>query len=793
MPLPIRDGNQSLTTLSTIVVGNAHIPAHTVVSLGSQAITDIATAVSGVELGPNTISALENISVTFGVGTSITIGNVVSVTGGLTDAELRASSVTIGGSVSVSNFPATQAVTFGQASVTFGISTITGSVSVLNLPATQSVTFTQASVTFGQAGVTFGTAVITGSTSIIGTPSVTFGQAVVSASNIGNLNDSVGTDGGTPASTKFIKIGGHQDGQNQVEHIVHVSAGGAMKVDASDSSVTFGAIRGTVTVGNSITISSLPAISGTVTANILGKAWEEGTILIPDIKAHGMTGVGSFTVVGPNYENPENNPPIHIMGAVTIGSALPAGTNQIGVVTIGGGTVTIGAGTAQIGSVTASISGTVPISISSVTVGNSVTIGSLPAISGTVTVGNTVTIAGTVTANVFGYSDNETSYQPIPVVPWDEGVSGGRAVVVKVEQTGVGAIPVSGTVTANVADPSNVIPSGVEAGIQAYASDLANDPLPISGTVTANAVGYDYANQVELRIPVSDSSGSVLASIVDFNGSVIVPISGTVTANVSIFDPQNSGTNIAFSEDQGVVPNYGLQVGFVESGGDYKLAGSLSPFPISGTVTANVFGQNANNVGVNVQIPVIAFDEEISSAGVAYVVPVQISNADGTIGSNNSLQISGTVTANNLSQDIYDAGNDWRLTRSAIHLSIGGGEWQEVGGSNGAENPLPISGTVTVGAVPNGSLTTRFDSTTTANSAQLSSAVTNSNRKYLLIQNVTTSANIVTIGIGFSPTTTQGIQLSAGAGITFESSYIPTGAVYFLSSVTASPITIIEA
>jgi hypothetical protein len=58
------------------------------------------------------------------------------------------------------------------------------------------------------------------------------------------------------------------------------------------------------------------------------------------------------------------------------------------------GTVTIGAGTAQIGSVTASISGTVPISISSVTVGNSVTIGSLPAISGTVTA-NTFALQGT--------------------------------------------------------------------------------------------------------------------------------------------------------------------------------------------------------------------------------------------------------------------------------------------------------------------------------------------------------------------------------------------------------------
>jgi len=96
------------------------------------------------------------------------------------------------------------------------------------------------------------------------------------------------------------------------------------------------------------------------------------------------------------------------------------------------GTVTIGTGTAQIGSVTASISGTVPVSISSVTIGSCVTHGvtianssitvngtffqatqpvslaTLPAlVSGTaqigsVTVGNTVTIAGTVTANPTG-------------------------------------------------------------------------------------------------------------------------------------------------------------------------------------------------------------------------------------------------------------------------------------------------------------------------------------------------------------------------------------------------------
>ncbi|NBW19924.1 MAG: hypothetical protein EBR82_69325 [Caulobacteraceae bacterium] len=93
--------------------------------------------------------------------------------------------------------------------------------------------------------------------------------------------------------------------------------------------------------------------------------------------------------------------------------------------------------------------------------------------------------------------------------------------------------------------------------------------------------------------------------------------------------------------------------------------------------------------------------------------------------------------------------------------------------------------------MPSGALTTRFGSITTANTAQLTSAVTNTSRKYLLVQNIATST--VTIGIGFAPTTTQGIQLTAGAGITFESSYIPTGAVWVLSSVTASNYTILEA
>ena len=124
-------------------------------------------------------------------------------------------------------------------------------------------------------------------------------------------------------------------------------------------------------------------ISGTVTASNLTSALAVYTGGNSDIS------VNIKSVGGQSFGQGQTWVPV----AIAEGS-LPAGTNRIGVVTIGAGTVTIGAGTAQIGSVTASISGTVPISISSVTIGNSVTIGSLPAISGTVTanIGNAVVI-----------------------------------------------------------------------------------------------------------------------------------------------------------------------------------------------------------------------------------------------------------------------------------------------------------------------------------------------------------------------------------------------------------------
>lgn len=221
-----------------------------------------------------------------------------------------------------------------------------------------------------------------------------------------------------------------------------------------------------------------------------------------------------------------------------------------------------------------------------------------------------------------------------------------------------------------------------------------------------------------------------------------VTIGGTVTVGNSI--TIGSLPDIAI----GISPVYdsgddSLNVNIKNIGGGASLSPS-NTFPISGTVT----------VGNSVTI-----------GSFATSVTARLINPAGT-----AVTYAEVGTAGNPSIDV---------------LSV-------QGVSGGTAVPISIS-SVTIGAVPSGTLTTRFGSCTTANTAQISSAVTNTGRKYLLIQNVTTSSNVITIGVGFTPTTTQGIQLSAGAGITFESSYIPTGAVYILSSVTASPFTILEA
>jgi len=170
----------------------------------------------------------------------------------------------------------------------------------------------------------------------------------------------------------------------------------------------------------------------------------------------------------------------------------------------------------------------------------------------------------------------------------------------------------------------------------------------------------------------------------------------------------------------------------------------------------------------------------------------------------NHIIASGTVTANVPNIQVCTQGS--AVQSSAIQTALGvintnnnsqvlavfGSEVVDGEGTSAfVQIRNQISGTVTIGSIPNGALTTRFGSITTANTAFATTAVTNTSRKYLIIQNI--ASTVITVGIGFTPTTTQGIQLVAGATITYDGNYIPTGAVRILSSVTASNFTVLEA
>ena len=226
--------------------------------------------------------------------------------------------------------------------------------------------------------------------------------------------------------------------------------------------VTVGAaITGTVTVGNfpatqAVSLASVPthAISGTVTANILSlpdnatgffgdghnnlhTLFESGSLVVSPIS--GTVTVGNtVTIAGTVTANPTGTQTI--AGTVTVGntvsfisvanddelvanissaiinSPLPAGTNRIGVVTIGAGSVTIGAGTAQIGSVTASISGTVPVSGTFFQATQPVSLATLPTLAaGTAQIGSvTASLAISSTAITSGSFASLTSATLVP-------------------------------------------------------------------------------------------------------------------------------------------------------------------------------------------------------------------------------------------------------------------------------------------------------------------------------------------------------------------------------------------
>lgn len=256
-------------------------------------------------------------------------------------------------------------------------------------------------------------------------------------------------------------------------------------------------------------------------------------------------------------------------------------------------------------------------------------------------------------------------------------------------------------------------------------------------------------------------------------------IAGTVTAN---------GGDFVFSESQDTSSAKGVLIGFEDDAStEYRKVTDAQPLPISISAINNT-GGFSGSLPVSGTVTASLVDQ-LYDSGTPVFVAAYMNSPGGTVipvsqDANAGMPISGTVTAN-LSA-IYSQGQGF----------VTGGEKLIVaGGWNGGTEEVSAFSVDTDGRLdvncknPSGALSTRFGSVTTANTAQITSAVTNTSRKYLLAQNI--SAGTVTIGIGFSPTTTQGIQLTAGAGLTFDS-FCPTGAVFWLGAVTGAAFAILE-
>jgi len=190
--------NTALTLVAT--TAGLTTTAALVIYFDDQATSSTVTGT--VELGPTSLNALESITVTMGQ---------VTVTGGLTDVQLRASAVTVGGTVTVGNSVTISSLPAITQDIVDGLNYYSG-----NYEDRLPVTFTLDPLPAG---------------------SNLIGQVQINGQITSNI--SAGT----------ARIG-----------VVTIGAG-TVTIGAGTAQI------GSVTVGNSVTIASLPAISGTVTAN----------------------------------------------------------------------------------------------------------------------------------------------------------------------------------------------------------------------------------------------------------------------------------------------------------------------------------------------------------------------------------------------------------------------------------------------------------------------------------------------------------------------------------------------
>lgn len=87
---------------------------------------------------------------------------------------------------------------------------------------------------------------------------------------------------------------------------------------------------------------------------------------------------------------------------------------------------------------------------------------------------------------------------------------------------------------------------------------------------------------------------------------------------------------------------------------------------------------------------------------------------------------------------------------------------------------------------------TDYSGTITTSNVSQQVLAANSDRNYLLIQNLSNSHHMH-VGIGFTPTATTGIQINSnGGGVVFEDGAVPVDAINIICSKDGEPFVALE-
>jgi len=255
MALAILDGTQTATTLSTILSSGQHITAHTVVSLGTQAITDILNATSAGLTNTQLRASAVTISGTVTVGNSLTISSLPAISGTVTanvplsvdgytaTTGIRVIGTGVDGTLRIQGIDPTNSqpanLEEGGAIPIYSFNNNALPVSISALPAG---TNRIGVVTIGAGTVTIGA----------GTAQIGSVTASISGTVTANLNLPSFAGGIGDILTSAVQIGYYDDGLSEFRN-----------VNSADSPLP---ISGTVVIG-----AALPAgtnLIGTVTANL---------------------------------------------------------------------------------------------------------------------------------------------------------------------------------------------------------------------------------------------------------------------------------------------------------------------------------------------------------------------------------------------------------------------------------------------------------------------------------------------------------------------------------------------